>query len=201
MDVSTPVDSASVFLNVPYDKGYEPLLITLVGAFVCLGLKPRCVLEIQETGQGRLERIQALLESCRASVHDLSRVGTPVRFNMPFELGLACNLARYRGNHDIIVLEKQPFRLDRTLSDLKGRDPLVHEGKCGALVGCVLDAFETGEGNPEAAAVRRVTRRLRRVASTIRQKTLAETVFRRSVFQRLVSAAVELAVDDGLIEP
>ena len=55
---------------------------------VFLGQKPRCVLEIREQGDGRLARILDLIRACRISVHDLSRVTTPVRFNMPFEPGI-----------------------------------------------------------------------------------------------------------------
>jgi hypothetical protein len=89
--VSTP-DPEGVFINAPFDAAYEPLFITLVGMLVFLGQKPRCVLEIREQGDGRLARILELVRACRISVHDLSRVSTPVRFNMPFELGIACAL-------------------------------------------------------------------------------------------------------------
>src|SRR3990172_12063815 len=82
-------DRSAVFLNVPFDHAYEPLFIALVVALVSIGRKPHCVLEIPEHGQGRLKRIINHLKSCSVSIHDLSRVGNPARFNMPFELGLA----------------------------------------------------------------------------------------------------------------
>lgn len=85
-------DPQGVFLNVPYDTGYQPLFVTLVTSLVCLGQKPRSVIEIREQGDGRLRRIFDLMRACRVSIHDLSRVGRPARFNMPFELGLACAL-------------------------------------------------------------------------------------------------------------
>ena len=50
-------DPQSVFLNTPYDPRYQPLFVTLLAILVCLGQKPRCVLEIQEKGQGRLMRM------------------------------------------------------------------------------------------------------------------------------------------------
>ena len=147
--MAIPYDVQNVFLNVPYDRGYEPLFVTLVASVVALGLKPRCVLEVREQGQGRLTRIQELLESCRTSIHDLSRVGTPVRFNMPFELGLACSIARYKPGHQVVVLERTLHRLDTTLSDYKGRDPLVHAGNCDRLVSCILDTFATEGQMPQ----------------------------------------------------
>jgi len=81
-----------VFLNVPFDTAYEPLFITLVGTLIFLKQEPHCVLEVREQGDGRLSRIFELMRRCRQSIHDLSRAGTPARFNMPFELGLACAL-------------------------------------------------------------------------------------------------------------
>jgi hypothetical protein len=90
MPVRPGQDPKSVFLNVPYDDEYQSFFVTLVATLVLLGQTPRCVLEIQETGAGRLARIFDLLRSCGVSIHDLCRVGTPVRFNMPFELGMAC---------------------------------------------------------------------------------------------------------------
>ena len=83
-----------VFLNVPFDRKYEPLLIALVAGLTAFGLAPRCVLEIPPR-EDRLRRLHDLLSTCQASVHDLSPVGiygsSPrcARFNMPFELGLA----------------------------------------------------------------------------------------------------------------
>src|SRR5438093_5118087 len=94
MPSGTDLRRRSVFLNVPFDKSYEPLFVGLISALVALGRTPRCVLELPEMGQGRLVRILRLIQSCGVSIHDLSRVGLPVRFNMPFELGIAVALAR-----------------------------------------------------------------------------------------------------------
>ena len=79
-------EKRSVFLNVPFDGSYERIFVALISSLIALGRNPRCVLEIPETGQGRLVRILQLIRACPVSIHDLSRVGLPVRFNMPFEL-------------------------------------------------------------------------------------------------------------------
>jgi len=87
-----------VFINVPFDDEYEPLFLALIAGLVGLGFTPRSVLQIPPN-QRRLERILTQIKRCAFSVHDLSRVEPsgvrdPVpRFNMPFELGLACGLA------------------------------------------------------------------------------------------------------------
>src|SRR5437763_1236726 len=138
------VDAHQVFINAPFDRAYEPLFITLVGTLVFLRQKPHCVLEVTETGSGRLARILDLMRACQLSIHDLSRTGVPVRFNMPFELGLACAIQNASPTaYEIIVMDAKPYRLDRTLSDYKGRDPLIHGGTCDGLQACLLDAFRT----------------------------------------------------------
>lgn len=195
------MDNKSVFLNVPYDTGYERLFVTLIGSIVSLGVTPKCVLEIPETGKGRLSRIQNLLESCDISIHDLSRVGTPARFNMPFELGLACSFAKQNSSHEIVVLEKKVYRLDRTLSDYKGRDPLIHKGSCYQMVNCILDVFITDNRTTPARSVRRATKLLLETAKEIRRSHRIDNVFHRSAFKMLVAAATDIALDEGLIDP
>ena len=113
----------SVFLNLPFDKSYERLFVAMISALVAIGRTPRCVLEVPEQGDGRLARILHLIRSCSVSVHDLSRVGLPARFNMPFELGIAFTLRRIDGGrHRFVLLEAKGHRLQKTLSDLNGID-------------------------------------------------------------------------------
>lgn len=193
------MDEQSVFLNVPYDKGYEPLYMTLVCTLVCLGLKPRCVLEIRETGRGRLDRTYELLSECKTSIHDLSRVGRPPRFNMPFELGLACGLARVNDAYEVVVLERIKYRLDQTLSDYKGRDPLIHHNRCDKLVGCLLDLFVAEDSLPSPSELRSAARLIRATGREIKREHQLDTIFRPSAVQALVAATAELAVNKGFI--
>jgi len=108
-----------------------------------LGLQPRSVVEIPGP-QRRLERIRQLLGRCRFSFHDLSRVelsqGAP-RFNMPFELGLAVETS-HRQEHQWFVLEARPFRLQRSLSDLNGTDPLIHGARPEGLLQALANVFD-----------------------------------------------------------
>jgi hypothetical protein len=195
------VDSESVFLNVPFDRGYESLFVTLVGTLIFLGQKPRCVLEVRETGDGRLRRIFDLIRESAMSIHDLSRVGTPVRFNMPFELGLACSLRLLPGyTHEVIVLDSKDWRLDRTLSDYKGRDPLIHNNRCDELITCLLDVV-TAPQIPDPADLRRSAATLRRTTAIIKRRLRAKTVFRASAFRAIGEAATEIAVEAGYIAP
>lgn len=195
-----PNEQKRLYECAPFDKGYEQQFVALIAALLTLGRKPRCVLELSERGKGRLYRIQKHLESCRISIHDLSRVGAPVRFNMPFELGLACGLARYKKHHDFIILEKVPHRLDKTLSDIKRHDPYIHKGSKRGIINCILDALGSSTNNPEPAKVYRLSNTLWKVATELKRKTGRDKLYSRSMFHNLVSAGLELAVDDGLIE-
>jgi hypothetical protein len=121
------------FLNVPYDRRYERLYLAFIAGLSAFGLAPRATIELAGS-QRRLDRIIQLLRSCRYSFHDLSRVSldrnppaTP-RFNMPFELGLAAIPRRSRA-HDWFVFEEQRHRLMKSLSDLNGTDPHIHDGE------------------------------------------------------------------------
>lgn len=194
-------DPRDVFINVPFDPGYEPLFVTLVGALVFLGQEPHCVLEVREKGDGRLKRIRDLIRTCRMSIHDLSRVGTPVRFNMPFELGLAAalKLAAPR-RYEIFIMDTVDHRLDRTLSDYKGRDPLIHHGTPDGMLACLLDTFESDVDDP-MTEFRRASRLLRKSADLMKRNMRVASLFRPSLFRRLVTAATKIAIEREFIQP
>lgn len=191
-------DPHSVFLNVPFDEKYEKQLIALVATIVSVGRTPHCVLEIPEVGKGRLARPGDIIAQCSVSIHDLSRVGMPVRFNMPFELGLACSLAMRDKRYSFILLEAKPYRSDKTLSDLKGRDPLIHGGNVRGTIACVCDALPTRNG-PRPDDVYKIYRELRIVAETQKKIHSQGSIYGRSIFLELVAAAVNLCVRHGII--
>jgi hypothetical protein len=134
-------DANAVFLNVPFDASYERQFIALIASIVAIGRTPHCVLEVADHGIGRLARIVELMRTCALSIHDLSRVGTPARFNMPFELGLACALYHVDRGHAFIVMEREHYRIQRILSDINGYDPHIHGGSPTGVVTRVLDAL------------------------------------------------------------
>jgi len=192
--VSPTPNPNAVFINVPFDSSYEALFVTLVGSLVFLGQEPHCVLEVREKGDGRLARIVELMRMCRMSIHDLSRTATPVRFNMPFELGLACSLKVTNPDaYEVFVLESRPYRIDKTLSDYKGRDPLIHGGTCDGMVACLLDTFVVDVPNA-ATEFRRAARELRKSAQLLKQQMKANSLFRPALFRLVVAAATDIAI-------
>jgi len=191
------MDREAAFLNVPYDKGYEPLFVTLVSTLVFLGQKPHCVGEIAESGSGRLQRIFKLIESCRVSIHDLSRVGQPPRFNMPFELGLACALRLKDSGHEVVVIDEKPYRLDRILSDYKGRDPLIHRRRCSNVITCIYGLYNIPNA-PHIEDLQNSATLLRRSAKEIARRYGA-SIFQPAPYRALVEAATEHAVEQQFI--
>jgi hypothetical protein len=194
-------EADAVFINAPFDERQEPLFVTEVGAIIFLGQHPHCVLEVNETGEGRLTRIFELMRSCRISIHDLSRSGNPVRFNMPFELGLACALKLLQpADYEVFVLDRRSFRSDRTLSDYKGRDPLIHNGTSDGMLACLLDVF-TPVGGPTIIELRAAARELRRSSDEMKRDLRSNSIFRPALYRKLVSLATEIAIRRGFIEP
>lgn len=200
MNETTPVDPEAVFINVPFDAAYEPLFITLIGVLAFLDYKPHCVLEVRETGEGRLQRIYELMRSCRISVHDMSRIGAPTRFNMPFELGLACSLKlEHPQRYEVLVFDSKQYRMDRRLSDYKGRDLYIHHGTQEGMIAALLDAFQAPGLN--FSALRKAIRKLRAYAETLKREFGATTIFHPYLFAGLVQTAKTIAADYRLLSP
>ena len=189
----------SVFLNVPFDKSYEPLFVALISALVALGRTPRSVLEVTEQGDGRLVRILRLIRSCPVSIHDLSRVGLPVRFNMPFELGIAFALARIDRGHKFILLEAERHRLQRTLSDVNGIDPGIHGATVKGIISCVLSLLGKQRENPHPKQVAHIHRQLWKTVPFLKRNHGRSNIYSRAIFDELVAGAFTLAKKDGLI--
>lgn len=128
---------SSLFINCPFDREYLPLLQSLIFAVFECGLQPRIASEQADSGRVRIDKIRDLIRSCRYSVHDISRIealqpGDEPRFNMPFELGLDLG-CRYYGaprlrDKQCLILEKEPYRYQRVLSDTSGNDIRAHGG-------------------------------------------------------------------------
>ena len=142
-----PVNPKAIFLNIPYDKEFEKLYLAYVVGIYQLGLVPYLSSGIAG-GERRLDRIISLIQGCRYSIHDLSRVelniappSTP-RFNMPLELGLTIAWAKLRpSRHSWFLSESEPRRLHKSMSDLDGTDPYIHSGTVEGVLSELRNAF------------------------------------------------------------
>ena len=191
-----PVKPNAVFVNIPYDERFRRLYLAYIVGLTHLGLEPRATLGIP-SGERRLDRILALIQSCRYSIHDLSRVQldrTPPRtprFNMPFELGLAVTWAKlHPRRHGWFVLESVVRRLPKSLSDLDGSDPHIHNSTVEGVMRELCNAFvRTRPARPTVPDMMQTYRGLSRKLEAIVAAAGARSVFEARIFDDLCFAA------------
>jgi len=188
----------SAFLNIPYDRNYEPLYLAFIAGLSGFGLVPRATVEIP-TSDRRLDRIVKLIRDCRYSFHDLSRVqldrGKPPtpRFNMPFELGLAVDWALVANpKHQWFVFESRSHRLQKSLSDLNGTDPHVHNGAADGVLRGLMNALTRKIHRPTFAELNGIHSDLREAARKISHEG-AGSLFEARPFHDLSVLARRLA--------
>lgn len=150
----------NVFINCPFDNEYQPLFYAIVFAVNDLGFQAKCAKDESNAGKSRIEKIMDLIAECRYSIHDLSRVDLdPVnnlpRFNMPFELGLDLGCGRYGNSYQqdkmVLVLDTEPYRYQKYISDLAGCDAVAHHDNEEELIEHVRNWLRL-ELNPKLAA-------------------------------------------------
>jgi hypothetical protein len=200
-DAKPSLRDRSVFLNIPYDSGFENLFLAYIAGISAFGFTPRATLEIP-FGQRRLDRILKLIRESRYYIHDLSRVQldrraprTP-RFNMPFELGLTVALANARNsNHSWIVCETVPHRIKKSLSDLDGTDAYVRGGTIKGVFRELGNAFVGSARQPSATEMSQIYRLLRARFQSILKRAGAKDAYNARVFKELCVTA-SIAADE-----
>ena len=134
-EVSAPPD---VFINCPFDKDYAPQFEALIFGVLACGFRPRSARELDDGGQTRIEKLYGIIGECRYGVHDLSRTQLDTvhdlpRFNMPLELGIFLGAKQFGGDAHktkrCLILDIEPYRYQRFISDLAGMDIADHGGE------------------------------------------------------------------------
>jgi hypothetical protein len=197
-----PTDPNAVFLNIPYDEEFHRLYLAYIVGLHVLGFTPRIASGIPG-GERRLDRVIALIQSCRYSIHDLSRVelspappATP-RFNMPLELGMTVTWAKlHPKRHTWFLWESMPMRLQKSMSDLDGTDPYIHSGTAEGVLSQLRNAF-VRDG---AAPIQRMIECYRLVESNV-ERILDEAgtrnIYSASVFRELCFVSLDAASSAG----
>ncbi len=125
----------NVFLNCPFDVAYAPLFRAIIFAVTNCGLRPRCALEVEDSGQIRVLKIYKIIAECNFGIHDISRTSLDPktklpRFNMPFELGLFLGAKTFGDANQTrkvsLILDKKRFRYQKFISDIAGQDIQPH---------------------------------------------------------------------------
>jgi len=161
----------SVFLNCPFDVSYRPILDAIVFAVFDAGFLPRCALEYDDGTEIRLSKILRIISQCTHGIHDISytnldpATGLP-RFNMPFELGIFMGCKAFGKNpHQAkvgLVLDQEPFRYQKFLSDLSGQDIRAHSNDPRLAIRAVREWLRIVSGRADIPGADDIWQRYRR---------------------------------------
>jgi hypothetical protein len=191
-------DPKGVFLNIPYDEEFSSLYVAYIVGLCQLDLVPHLSSEVPG-GDRRLNRIFQLIQGCRYSIHDLSRVELSVtqsatpRFNMPLELGMTITWANLNPNlHDWFVWESEAYRLQRSASDLNGTDPYIHGGTAEGILRELCNAFRR-DHSPSVPTMFEAYRFVNNNLEAILHKNGTRNPYDRSVFMELCWLSKTLA--------
>ncbi len=188
-------DPQFAFLNIPFDKPFEPLYLAFIAGLSGFGLIPQAVLQIPGS-QRRLDRLMELMSMCQYSFHDISRVELDEkrpclpRFNMPFELGAAVGMAEHSGyDHFWYAFDAKRYRAQKSLSDLNGTEVYVHEGRASGVLRCLTNALARSRHRPTVRDLQAIYRDVRRAAQIIQRDLATRSLYETRPFQDLVIAA------------
>ncbi len=139
----------NVFINCPFDREYYELLRSILFTTLYLGFFPRIASERFDSGEPRFKKIIELINLSRYSIHDLSRLiskeeGEYYRLNMAFEIGLDIGCREFSDvgrNKKSLIIENDPYRYSRAISDLAGFDIKYHNGDQAKLIRVIRDWF------------------------------------------------------------
>src|SRR5260370_39879919 len=122
--------SASVFINCPFDKQYQPLFEAIVFCVSACGFLPRCTLELTDASEVRIENIYRLIAQCTHGIHDISRTEVDdqpyqlPRFNMQLELGIFLGAKRFgiSSKKRCLIMDRHRNRNNLFISDIAGEN-------------------------------------------------------------------------------
>lgn len=145
----------SVFVNVPFDRKYARLSDAIVFSVHDCGFIARSALEVDDSGQARVEKILDIIGHSKFGIHDISRAGIDrntrlARFNMPLELGFFLGAKRYGSARDrekrCLVLDRERYRYRNFCSDIAGQDIRAHNDQPRDAIRAVRDWLSSTRG-------------------------------------------------------
>jgi hypothetical protein len=162
-----PATIRDVFINCPFDRGYQIFFNAIVFVVIRSGFHPRCALETDDASENRFEKICAIIGKCRYGIHDISRTEPDARFNlprfnMPLELGVFLGAKRFgrtsQRSKACIVLDKQKYRFQKYMSDIAGQDVHAHQGNVGLLIEELASWLRSQSRDPKVPGGRKMAR-------------------------------------------
>lgn len=164
-------DSRNVFINCPFDGKYKPLFYATVFAVFDCGYRARCALEVDDSGDTRITKINQIIVDCPFGIHDISRTQLDYRsrlprFNMPFELGLFLG-AKFFGGRAVsrkrcIVMDRDRYRYQQFISDIAGQDIRAHNNDPRRAIAVIRDWLRATSGDASIPGATEINRRYER---------------------------------------
>lgn len=142
----------SVFINCPFDAEYQEIFRALVFTVHDCGFLARCALEVDDSGEARIAKINRIIRECRHGIHDISRTeldkaNNLPRFNMPLELGLYLGAREFGTGRQkqkrSLILDVEKYRFQKFCSDISGQDIKAHEGSADKAIRAVRNWLAT----------------------------------------------------------
>ncbi len=144
----------NVFINCPFDDTYKPLFQAIIFTVQSCGFRPRCAQEEDNTADIRIQKIIRIIDACHYGIHDISKADLDsntqlARFNMPLELGIFIGAHHFapakhhNRNKKFIVMDSEPFRYQKFISDINGQDIKAHSLQEDKIIQHVRDFLAT----------------------------------------------------------
>lgn len=160
----------SVFINCPFDDDYLPMFHALVFTVHECGYFARCSLEVDDSGEVRIKKIENIIAECKFGIHDISRTQPDPesqlpRFNMPLELGFFLGAKRYgsgrQRSKSCKVLDVDRYRFQRFCSDIAGQDISAHGFDPARAIRAVRDWLQSNRPRVVIPSGSRIVQRYR----------------------------------------
>ncbi|HYR07134.1 MAG TPA: hypothetical protein VEQ60_05185 [Longimicrobium sp.] len=142
----------SVFINCPFDPEYQAIFRAIAFTVHDCGFLARCALEVDDSGEVRIAKINRIIRECRHGIHDISRteldrVENLPRFNMPLELGLFLGAREFgtgkQKQKRALILDIERYRFQKFCSDISGQDIKAHEGSADKAIRAIRNWLAT----------------------------------------------------------
>lgn len=153
----------SVFINCPFDSEYREMFEAMIFVIHSCGFIARCAKERMGNHEVRIAKIVQIIKDCKYAVHDLSRSeytkdSPDPRFNMPYELGLFSGAQKFGGPlHKLktyLVVDREKYRYQQTISDISGRDIEAHNDNAKTLIGIVRNWLKNESGRDNIPGIK-----------------------------------------------
>ncbi|HEX8139020.1 MAG TPA: hypothetical protein VF544_15740 [Pyrinomonadaceae bacterium] len=111
-----------------------------------------------------------IIADCKYGIHDISRTQLDSknklpRFNMPLELGIDLGCRKFGTGQNKskihLVMDTQPFRYQKFISDIAGQDVYAHQGQREKVVNIVRDWLRAGSGRTTIPSGTKIYQRYR----------------------------------------